>query len=280
MIEQIEQTELATDHVDVSDRDSEETLIAKAQTAVSGCNWLVGACAAQWTRKYARGRTDADFANLVGLSPDQVYQRRRVWETFGDVYRDYVKLKWSHFYLALNWDDAPECLQWADENEATVAEMRAWRRAQRGEDTAHEAPPDAWAGDPAVSYVPTIPVAVREPIPFEAGGRGAAGESDEHGESDRPARGPRETAAETPYAPFRKDAGSPAAGEERSRTAVAEKPQPTPEQMLRRAVSSLEKMNEALTPELVKAFRRLPADLRGRFVAAVGELSSKAATLA
>jgi hypothetical protein len=275
----ITQTEPAIDQVDVTDRDSEEELIAKAQTAVSGCNWLVGACAAQWTRKYARGRTDADFANLVGLSPDQVYQRRRVWETFGDVYRDYVKLKWSHFYMALNWDDAPECLQWADENEATVAEMRAWRRAQRGEDTVHDAPPDAWAGDPAVSYVPTVAVAVREPIPFESGG--SAVEIRERDENGRAARGAREPLpAETPYAPFRKDAGSAAPGEERSRTAVAEKPQPTPEQVLRRVVSSLERMNEALTPELLKACRRLPADLRGRFVDAVGELSSKAATLA
>ena len=269
------------DRVDVTDRDSEDELISKAQTAVSRCNWLVGACAAQWTRKFARGRTDADFANLVGLSPDQVYQRRRVWETFGDVYRDYTRLKWSHFYIALNWDDAPECLQWADENEATVAEMRAWRRAQRGEDAAHEAPPDGWAGDPAVSYVPTEAVAVREPVPFdpeEPLDPTRAGQSDT---DSRGRRGSREAvAAETPYAPYRKDAGSPASSEERSRAAVAEKPQPSPEQMLKRAVSSLERINQALTPELVKSFRRLPADLRGRFIDAVGELSSRAATLA
>lgn len=270
------------DHVEVTDRDSEEALVSKAQTAVSRCNWLVGACAAQWTRKYARGRTDADLAALVGLSPDQIYQRRRVWETFGDVYCDYTRLKWSHFYLALNWDDAPECLQWADENEATVAEMRAWRRAQRGEDVSAEAPPDGWAGDPAISYVPTEPIAVREPVPFgtaSRGGPGAAGEreTDIRGGTGR---GSREAAAsETPYAPFRKDAGSPAAADERSRTAVAERPQPTPEQLLKRVVSSLERINQALTPEFVKAVRRLPADARGRFVSVVGELSSKAATL-
>ena len=252
-----------------------------AQTAVSRCNWLVGACAAQWTKKYARGRTDADFANLVGLSPDQVYQRRRVWETFGDVYRDYVQLKWSHFYLALNWDDAPECLQWADENEATVAEMRAWRRAQRGEDAAHEAPPDAWAGDPAVSYVPTEAIPVREPVPFDAADRaGQRVGGDRAADAAGPARGAREAAAvETPYAPFRKDAGSPASSEERSRTVVADRPQPSPEQLLKRVVSSLERINQSLTPDLVTACRRLPAALRGRFVEAVGELNSKAATL-
>ena len=57
---------------------------------------------------------------MIGLSGDQVYQRRRVWEAFADVHQDYATLKWSHFYVALNWDDASECLQWANEMEATV----------------------------------------------------------------------------------------------------------------------------------------------------------------
>lgn len=34
----------------------------------------------------------------------------------------------------LNWDDAEDCLAWARDEAATVAEMRAWRKAQRGED--------------------------------------------------------------------------------------------------------------------------------------------------
>ena len=37
------------------------------------------------------------FGAMVGLSSDQVYQRRRVWETFGDVSESYPSLKWSHF---------------------------------------------------------------------------------------------------------------------------------------------------------------------------------------
>src|SRR3954447_26418874 len=109
--------------------ETEHDLISRAQVAVSQCNWVVGECAQTWTQKYARGRTDGDFAALLGLTADQVYQRRRVWETFADVYASYPGLKWSHFYAALNWDDAPECLQWADENQSTVAEMKAWRRA-------------------------------------------------------------------------------------------------------------------------------------------------------
>ena len=112
--------------------ESEENLISVARNAVSQCNWVVGECAANWTQKYARGRTDADFGQMVGLSGDQIYQRRRVWEAFGNSYEKYTNLKWSFFYVALNWEDATKSLNWADENEATVAEMRAWRRAQNG----------------------------------------------------------------------------------------------------------------------------------------------------
>lgn len=115
---------------------TEEQLIERARLALSECNWTIGECASIWTRRYARGRSDQAFAELLGLglSADQVYQRRRVWETFADVRGSYTNLSWSHFYSATSWDDAAECLQWADDMEATVAEMRAWRRAQRGED--------------------------------------------------------------------------------------------------------------------------------------------------
>lgn len=117
---------------------SEEQVVARAREAMANCNWTLGECAAIWTRKYAKGRTDAAFAELVGLSPEQVYQRRRVYETFGDVQHNCPKLSWSHYYAALTWDDAADCLSWADEMVATVAEMRAWRRAQHGEDLSEE----------------------------------------------------------------------------------------------------------------------------------------------
>src|SRR5690606_6066307 len=125
-------------------------------------NWVVGECASRWTQRYAKGRTDADFGLLVGLSGDQVYQRRRVWETFGDVRDTYASLKWSHFYISLNWDDAPECLQWAEENQATVAELKMWRRTLQGAEAVDDSPPDPWGGDPNVSFVPTMPVPVRD----------------------------------------------------------------------------------------------------------------------
>jgi hypothetical protein len=73
--------------------ETEEDLIQRAQEALNHCNWVIGECAAAWAERYARGRTDADFGNRIGLSGDQVYQRRRVWETFSDVRHDYPHLK-------------------------------------------------------------------------------------------------------------------------------------------------------------------------------------------
>lgn len=114
--------------------ETEQQLIERARQADSDAAWTIGECASLWTQRYAKGRTDADFAKLVGLSRDVVTQRRLVHETFSDVCDSNHKLCWTHFYVALNWDDASECLAWADENGATVAEMKAWRRMQHGED--------------------------------------------------------------------------------------------------------------------------------------------------
>jgi hypothetical protein len=266
--------------------ESEKELISRAQVAVSNCNWAVGECAHKWTLKYARGRTDADFGLLIGLSADQVYQRRRVWETFADVYAGYPSLKWSHFYSALTWDDAPECLQWAEENESTVAEMKAWRRAARGEDLTLDADVEEWgapgsAAD-SVLFVPSEDVAVKDPGAFgrsDRRERGAApdGESGQRAGAETVAGVARE-GGESGYAPFRSGAGSPAPKETES-IAVAPRPRLTPEQLITRVSGTLERVNEALTADVLKAFKSLPEKKRNRFLKAVGALGTKAARL-
>lgn len=40
----------------------------------------------------------------------------------------------EHLKAAENWDDRFECLKWAIESRATVAEMKFWHRAQNGLD--------------------------------------------------------------------------------------------------------------------------------------------------
>ena len=263
--------------------ETEDELINKAHQAVSQSNWVVGECASKWTKKFAKGRTDADFGALVGLSADQVYQRRRVWETFGDVKADYPGLRWSHFYLALTWPDAPEVLQWAAENQTTVAEMRAWRRLQHGEDLTEDDEVEQWDDGSLVSFVPTEPTAVYDPRSEEITAAVSSKDSRSQGDGD-PNRATVSSAArdldgQTEYAPFRSSAGSPPPREQPADVAVAERPKPSPVQLVKRMTTSLERCNKALTPEFTEAFRGVPEKVRNRFVKAVGELSSKVADL-
>lgn len=258
-------------------RETESELVGRAQAALSNCSWTVGECAAQWTKRYAKGRTDGDFGALIGLSGDQVYQRRRVAETFGDVKDEYKQLKWSHFYTALTWDDAAECLRWADDMQATIAEMRAWRRAQHGEDLSELGADDAPPFDPLVEFMTAESRPVRDYSDDERDGRGSE-------------RGPREPGDREPlavasavarqagdaeeYAPFGKQArGSAAEGGARSAA-------PSTEQSLKRITAALEKCNSTLTPAVLEEFADLPVSLQQRFLKAVKDLASKADGLA
>jgi hypothetical protein len=252
--------------------DNESALIARAQLALSRCNWEVGECAALWTKRFAKGRTDADFGALVGLSADQVYQRRRVWETFGDVCDNYSSLKWSHFYAALNWDDAAECLQWAQDVQAGVAEMKAWRRAQRGEDLSEA------AIDEPFHLAPAELTLLGEGAPFDADHppivNGATGPND--GEGRRLAAlaaGDAGATSTVGYAPFREDAASPAPRE------TAERPEPTTEQLVKRMTTAIERCHGAMTGQFTRQFAKLPDKIRRRFLKAVEQLSEKVAAL-
>ncbi len=264
--------------------ETEKDLIQRAQTAVSQCNWTVGECAVQWTKKFARGRTDADFGELVGMSGDQVYQRRRVCETFTDVKENYSALKWSHFYIALNWDDAADCLSWANENEATIAEMKAWRRLQLGEDVTTSATDDQEA----------LLVGSDGAAAFDAYDGERPGVVRAEGDLDLPAtRAPmpagsakrgRETsdaatlsASAGEYAPFKTGATAP------PREVLDDVPgsisSTSVEQTVKRLATMLERCAKAITPDVQRQFAKLPERVRVRFVAAMKDLRERAADL-
>ncbi|MCA9072826.1 MAG: hypothetical protein KDA84_28075 [Planctomycetaceae bacterium] len=253
-------------------QETESELISRAQYAVSQCNWVVGECAARWTQRYAKGRTDSDFGQLVGLSGDQVYQRRRVWETFGDVRSDYPALKWSHFYISLNWDDAPECLQWAEENQATIAELKMWRRALHGEETEDTSPPDPWGGDPNISFVPTMPVPVRDVE--DATGDPAQRSPSSFGDGSN-AESSAKDSNEVAYAPFRSNAGSAPSSDGPEKAGANTSDDLDTEQLIKRITTTLERINKTLTPDVLDSLDDIPQSLHERFQAAVSELHSK-----
>lgn len=253
---------------------SEDQLVARAQQALSSCNWVIGECASEWTQRYSRGRTDADFGAMIGLSGDQVYQRRRVWEAFADVHPDYPRLKWSHFYVSLNWDDSAECLQWANEMEATVAEMKAWRRAQHGEDLSEPSSEEA-PFSIAPEYLQVSDGMLREVAEVDGEGRefvgAGVGGSVERAETIGSAA--RESGG-SDYAPFGKGARGNVPEDDKD-----EREGPSAEEIYRRACTSIEKVVVALSPEMIEAFHELPLELQQRFVNSVKNLNSRAASL-
>ena len=172
-------------------------------------------------------------------------------------------------------------LQWAEENEATVAEMKAWRRALKGEDLTTEAEFDDWSGDPGVAFVPTEASPVLDPDSFdgsgEGGSRGSAADSPEL--VSAVARDADGGAGGGDYSPYRQGAASPPPKESGGVTAVVEKPLLSAEQMLKRAVTTLERINKALTEEMLQEIKKQPQKKRDRLVKVVGEISSKTAKL-
>lgn len=258
--------------------ESEDELISRAQNALSQCQWLVGECAAKWTKRYARGRTDSDFGALIGVSGDQVYQRRRVWETFAQVRDSLGRLKWSHFYAALNWDDGIECLRWADETRSTVAEMRAWRRARRGEDLSVDE-----FDDEAVRFLPEEPQSVHDPAEFGVGSPRddtAGGSRDGHAQRPLVAGVSRQGGTDgEEYAPFRTGAGSIPPGEEPADAKTTVAVPPSTEQLTKRLSSTLERFVRMMTPEFRREFRRLPEPVQARFIQAAGEFQAQVVAL-
>lgn len=260
----------------VDKTETEEQLIERAQRALTRCNWEIGECAAKWTQRYARGRTDADFGAQIGLSSDQVYQRRRVWDTFSDVYEQYASLRWSHFYAALNWDDAPECLQWAADMQATVAEMKAWRRAQHGEDLTAPAEeeetvlPSVELLTPEAGIVRGLDAVGVAPVARGEGGERAAPAAAGR-EGVTVAEAARESASEEAYAPFGKSARGEAAGK------TSESSPPSAEHALKRIANALERCDAALTPEVLDSWNDAPVKVRQRILDAIDNLRSKTA---
>ena len=262
--------------------ETEEALIQTAQRAISQCRWIVGECASKWTQRHARGRTDADFGQLVGLSADQIYQRRRVWETFSDVRSQFSSLKWSHFYSALNWDDAADCLQWAEETAATVAEMKAWRRALRGEDLT-SLPEASATPEEHISYLSGERTFVQDPAGFAMGdGNRRPGVPNQSGSESDPARIAALARELDPlggdnYAPFHAGAVSPPPSESAERPTQAEVI--SPEQLAKRICSTIERCNKALSDDIVEQLEQLPPKLIDRLKTAVEELMAKLANV-
>lgn len=260
-------------------QETEQELISTAQLALSRCNWTVGECATKWTSRYSRGRTDADFGALVGLSGDQIYQRRRVWESFADVTDDYPKLKWSHFYVALTWSDSAECLAWANENQATVAEMKAWRRMQNGEDLTVEAEADLDINSSAEGFGEPVVRMTPEGFGDSDGVRPTSDSFDESRSSENRVDAVGEEAdsatGDQPYAPFRTGAGSAPPESSEGATESNGPALLNPEQAFKKITTAVERCTRMLTDPMIEGFADIPEKDRIRFLTALENFNAK-----
>jgi hypothetical protein len=131
-----------------------------------------------------------------------------------------------------------------------------------------EPPPDSFAGDPAASLSLSESVAVRQP------GESTFNESD----GGWTARNQDAERVETAYAPYRKDAVSPAgrADDADGRSGAADL---SPEQLLKRMTRALERIVAAMAPDRIDELAELPPAAREPFLEALSELNSRAERL-
>jgi len=208
--------------------ETETELITRARDAVTSSNWVIGECAALWTTRHAKGRTDADFGKLVGISGDRVGTCRRVFDRWGqpdNTFRGAAetgRLHWTHLADAVGWDDAEQMLTYAleqydadDEKPCPVDLMRVHRRLNRGEDlTVPEGDQRAFPSEslPAVAveepHVAPKPSATPERAVIATSAVAPAASAAATADSVTPAK--VERATEAGYSPYRATAGGAA----------------------------------------------------------------------
>ena len=108
--------------------------IGQWNTLVSTTNWDKGQIICQWRKQLEledvkpNEYSDEAWSQLVGgVTPQHVGRLRRSFDRFGHVFAEYEGIFWSHFYAALDWDDAEMWLEGAVQNKWSVSAMRKQR---------------------------------------------------------------------------------------------------------------------------------------------------------
>ena len=111
-----------------------DPIIGKWNVLVSQTNWEKGELILRWRNELmAAGLpntvySDESWARRVSkVTAQHVGRLRRTAERFGDTHRNFSGLYWSHFYAALEWDDAELWLEGAAQKDWSVAQMRMQR---------------------------------------------------------------------------------------------------------------------------------------------------------
>ena len=108
--------------------------VGQWNTLISTTNWEKGKIICEWREALRKANSpstewsDERWSQLVGgVTSQHVGRLRRTSERFGMTFQDYKGLFWSHFYAALDWDDAEMWLEGAIQNEWSISQMRKKR---------------------------------------------------------------------------------------------------------------------------------------------------------
>lgn len=123
---------------DQPDEDQPNAVVAefvgKWNQLISTTNWEKGEIICQWRDALMQSGaavteySDEAWAQTVGgVTSQHVGRLRRVYQRFGDVWKQYEGLHWSHFQACLDWDDAEMWLEGSIQNGWSVSQMRGRR---------------------------------------------------------------------------------------------------------------------------------------------------------
>lgn len=120
----------------ISDKTTTESkpFVGQWNKLVSTTNWDKGEIICNWRKQLedqnvgANQYSDEAWSQLVGgVTPQHVGRLRRTFDRFGHVFAEYDGVFWSHFYAALDWDDAEMWLEGAVQSKWSVSGMRKQR---------------------------------------------------------------------------------------------------------------------------------------------------------
>jgi len=114
--------------------DHSQPFIGKWNGLISTTNWEKGKIICAWRESLeisgaeAIESSDEAWSQMVGgVTPQHVGRLRRTYTRFGHVFAEYERIYWSHFYAALDWDDAEMWLEGAVQSKWSVSKMRQQR---------------------------------------------------------------------------------------------------------------------------------------------------------
>ncbi|MEM7453816.1 MAG: hypothetical protein AAF456_05600 [Planctomycetota bacterium] len=120
--------------LDAKTIDASQPFVGQWNNIISTTNWEKGRLICRWREALqdsgsaSKDWSDEAWSQLVGgVTPQHVGRLRRTHERYGHVHEDYKGLFWSHFYAALDWEDAEMWLEGAVQNSWSISQMRHQR---------------------------------------------------------------------------------------------------------------------------------------------------------